>query len=72
MLIIAVISAITLILIFKEMKPMYQNEKKTFWVYTVILGFAFILWCLNGLNVKIPSPADPIKDAVKAIFGLKE
>ncbi len=72
MLIIIVISVITLILVFKEMKPLYQQERKTFWVYTAILGFAFVLWCLNGLDVKIPSPADPIRDAVKAIFGLKQ
>jgi hypothetical protein len=71
MLVIFIITAICVVLIFRELKPAYKQDKKVFWVYTVILGFAYIVWCLNGLDVTIPNPGTLITDMTKAIYGVK-
>lgn len=71
MLAILCTTCIILVLVFKELKPLYRQDKKMFYVYASILGFSFILWLLYGLDVKVPSPAEPLKDMIKAIYGLR-
>jgi hypothetical protein len=43
-----------------------QNKKQEMVLYSVVFFSAFLLSMLLMLGVKIPSPAKPIEDAVKA------
>jgi len=65
------IAAIFLVLVFTELKPMYRNEKKTFWVYACVGAAAFFLWILVALNVRVPGLSEPIKNAIAALLGVR-
>lgn len=53
-----------------EIVPLYKkNKKKELAVYTIFFMTAFIISLLLSLGVKIPSPAKPIENVVKAITG---
>lgn len=61
---------IYLIIGFLEIVPMIKKKQtKELTVYIFLFGGAFILSVLLSLGVKIPSPADFIEKAVKAIIG---
>lgn len=64
-------SGIVLVLVFKDLKPLYRQDKKMFYVYAVILSLAIVMWLLYGLGVKVPSPAQPLKELIKVIYGLR-
>ena len=71
MFLIITITALCLVLVFADLKPRYRQDKKVFWVYTGFLAAAFFLWVLIGLDVKVPSPAEPIRSALLALFGIR-
>lgn len=55
-----------------DLVPLYINKQlKLFWVYSILLIIALSITILVGLEVKIPSPAEPLKRMVVAIWGLK-
>lgn len=56
-----------------DLIPLYENKQwKLFCTYTSLLLISYTLLILIVLDIKIPSPAMPIKNAVSAIFGLSE
>ncbi|MFZ5974840.1 MAG: hypothetical protein ACOYU3_05450 [Bacillota bacterium] len=71
MLVIIVMTIVYLVFVLAELKPKYNNDKKVFWVYTVILGFSYAVWMLYGLGVNIPSPVHPITGLIDTIFRVK-
>lgn len=59
--------------VFTELIPLYQNKYlKLFWVYSTLMMVSLAITLMIALEIKIPSPAVPIKKAVSAIFGLQE
>ena len=62
---------IYLIFIFVDLIPSFKKKEwKPFWIYTVIMTFAFALTVAYSFNVKIPSPSYPIKAFIKYLVGL--
>lgn len=54
-----------------DLVPMYQKKQWwVFWVYSIMIALTYILTILIALDVKIPSPANPLKKAVTAIWGI--
>jgi hypothetical protein len=57
-------------LVYIQLVPLYKNKQwKDFWVNSSIWFFSFLVAVLLSMGVKIPSPADPIKEFITAIFG---
>lgn len=63
---------ITILFIIFDLLPIYeQKQQKAFWVYVILNAFAFIIFIFIALDIKLPSPAMPIKKVVSSIFGLQ-
>lgn len=70
MLIMTIIAVV--LFIFTDLIQIYRGKQwKLFWVYLLMIVSAVVLTVLMSFEIKIPSPALPLKNAVKAIFGLK-
>lgn len=53
-----------------DLIPIFRNRQwKVFWAYSVMMSFAVLLAILISLDIKLPSPAIPLKNAVTSIFG---
>lgn len=58
--------------ILTDLIQIYQQKRwKLFWVYSLMIVSVIVLAILISFDIRIPSPAVPLKNAVKAIFGLK-
>lgn len=58
------------ILVIYEFIPLYKQKLwRDFWVNTVLAIFSFSIAMLLSFGVKIPSLANPIKDAITSIIG---
>lgn len=59
--------------VFTDLIPLYNNKSnKLFWTYSTLLLASYFLLLLLVNKIKIPSPAEPIKNAVIGIFDLSE
>ncbi|KNY25826.1 hypothetical protein [Pseudobacteroides cellulosolvens] len=68
MIILVIILYITLAIY--EFVPLYkQKQWKDFWVNAALWTFSFTIGSLIALNVDIPSPAPPIREAITSLFG---
>jgi hypothetical protein len=57
-------------LVFIQLVPLYKNKQwRDFWVNLSISALSFVVAALLSLNIKIPSPAEPIKNFITAFFG---
>lgn len=67
-----VIASITiaLFIIFDLLPIFYQKQWKAFWVYVILISFAYVVHILYLFDIKLPSPAVPIKKLVSYIFRL--
>ena len=53
-----------------EFVPLYKQKKwKDFWVNMAFWTASFAMAILIKLDVKIPSPANPIRDIITSLFG---
>ncbi|NLM74515.1 MAG: hypothetical protein GX187_00260 [Clostridiaceae bacterium] len=60
-------------LIIIDLIPIYRDQQwKAFFVYCFFLTIFLILAVLMEYNVKIPSPAEPIRSIVSFIFGFEQ
>lgn len=59
------------VLIFDIMPLIKKNSGRFMLIYLPVFLLTLTINVLYGLGVNIPSPADPIKDIVSSIFGLK-
>jgi putative effector of murein hydrolase len=60
-----------IIFIFIDLIPLYKEKKwMSFWVYATVLGIVFVIALLLAFNIKIPSPADPLKEIIVVIWGI--
>lgn len=58
---------------FNDLVPVYKNKQwKVFWIYVTIMVFHLFVSILIRLNVTIPSPATPLENLVRSIFGQNE
>lgn len=66
-------SVLVIIFIFHDLVPLIKNKQwKTSILYSVIIVFSLSIIVLYAFNVKVPSPAKPIKNFVTKVFNLKE
>ncbi len=74
MFIILVLASVTSFLfIYFDLLPIFhQKNWKVFWLYSIILFFAYLIVILYLLEIKVPSPAKPLKKLVFFIFGLQD
>lgn len=50
--------------------PILKNkERKMLIIYSIIITTAYVCTVLSELGVKIPSPANPLKDIITTIVG---
>ncbi len=55
-----------------DLTAIYQNRQwKLFWVYSAMTVSVCALAILIAADIKVPSPAVPLKNIVTAIFGVK-
>ncbi|NLD46363.1 MAG: hypothetical protein GX660_04080 [Clostridiaceae bacterium] len=53
-----------------EFVPLYSKKQwRDFWVNIGVGLFSMVIAVMLSLNVKIPSPADPIKEIITFMFG---
>jgi len=72
MMLILFFTAIYLFYVFHDIIPIYKAEKhRVFWGYVSMFAFSYIVFLLILLDVKLPSPAEPLRKAVTFIFGVK-
>ena len=54
-----------------DLLPLKKREKKQNAVYIVLLAISFVTLMLFSLGVELPSPSEPIKALVQALFGVE-
>lgn len=60
-----------ILLVVFELKQIYRSkDKKLFWIYSIILVITYTIHILYIIGVKIPTPAEPIKDIISRAFKL--
>nr|WP_255575531.1 hypothetical protein [Caproiciproducens faecalis] len=53
-----------------DLIPLYKQKLwRDFWVTAILGTFSFTIAILLCLNVKIPSPEQPIRELITSIFG---
>lgn len=53
-----------------DLRPLYKQKLwRDFWVSAVLGALSFTIAVLLCLNVKIPSPAQPIREFITSLFG---
>lgn len=71
MIISAVYTLVFAFFIMIDLIPLYKNRKwKSFWTYTALLSVSYVFNLLIVIDVKLPSPAIPIKKMLSTLFGL--
>jgi hypothetical protein len=70
MILIILCSFLYLFYIINDLIPVYKTERRNvFWVYLSLFVFSYVLFILIINEVKLPSPAKPLKEIVISIFG---
>lgn len=69
MIIVLVVFFYSVLVIF-EYRPLYKQKGASDFNVNVILGIlSFIIAILLALDIKIPSPARPLKDIIEMVLG---
>ncbi len=73
MIVIIIYSFFYIFFVFTDLIPLFQKKIwKLFWTYLILLMISFIFVFMISFDIKIPSPAEPIRRAVSSIFGSAE
>lgn len=68
---IVIFSVIVTFFVIFDLIPIFQQKQfKAFWVYIILISFSYILSLLLVIDIKLPSPAEPLKKLVSLVFGL--
>ncbi|NLM13010.1 hypothetical protein [Defluviitalea saccharophila] len=68
MFILVIITYIPLLIL--ELMTLYKKKYwQDFWVNLFLGSVSFIIALLISLHVKVPSPAEPIKNIILSMFG---
>lgn len=68
---IVIFSVIVTFFVIFDLIPIFQQKQfKAFWVYIVLISFSYVLSLLLVIDIKLPSPAEPLKKLVSFVFGL--
>lgn len=71
LLLIIMVALACVVFIIADLIPIYKKKLwKQFWTFSVMMALVFLLAALITFDVKVPSPAIPIKNAVMTIFGV--
>lgn len=71
MALITIVTIFYSILIIFDLTPIYLNKQwKKFWIYSIMVAVSYVVQVLLILDIKLPTPADPIERMVVFIFGL--
>ncbi|GEM_PF-876397 len=71
MMLIIFCTIVYLFYIIHDLIPTYKSERKSvFWVYVSLFALSYIIHLLILLDVKLPSPSEPLKKLVTFIFEL--
>ena len=65
---IIIYTIIYIYFIISDLCPLYK-EKKNFMFNLITLTFSYLLLIFIAMGFKIPSPAEPIKNIITAMFG---
>ncbi len=58
------------LLVVVDLVPLYKRKiRRDFWANAILGAFSFTIAILLCLNVKIPSPEQPIRELITSIFG---
>ncbi|MCX7773966.1 MAG: hypothetical protein N2376_12730 [Clostridia bacterium] len=69
---IVMMSMVVAVFILIDLFPMAKEKAwKEFALYLGLMAAVLVLGALVALDVKLPSPAEPLKKAVSFIWGLK-
>lgn len=60
-----------LFIVFELLPILKDKDKKLFYTYGIIAMSTYIAHVMLIVGIKIPSPADPIKNLIISIFNLK-
>jgi hypothetical protein len=53
-----------------QLVPLYKNKQwRDFWVNSFISALSFLIAASLSFSIKVPSPAEPIKNFITAFFG---
>lgn len=70
---IVIFSVIVTFFVIFDLIPIFQQKQfKAFWVYIILISFSYILSLLLVIDIKLPSPAEPLKKLVSFVFGINE
>lgn len=71
MIMLVLFSFVYALYIFIDLIPLYREKHKNiYWPYILLMASAYFLCILLSFNIKVPSPAVPIKHIVSAIIGI--
>ena len=59
-----------LLVVFELVGIFKSKDKKLIWIYSIILVITYAIHILFIIGIKIPSPAEPIKNIITSIFML--
>lgn len=73
MILIIICTLVYIFFVLTDIIPLYQDKHwKLFWTYSILLLVSYVITFMIAFEIKIPSPAIPLKKAVTTIFGLSE
>lgn len=69
---IVMVSIALVYFVFADFVPACKSRSwKLVWVYAVMMVFMYFLVILTAMDIKLPSPAVPLKKIIEAILGRK-
>ena len=67
---IILFTMVYLLFLYIDIIPILKNKEwKVFIIYSIIITTAYTCTVLSELGVKIPSPANPLKEMITSIVG---
>lgn len=71
MALITIVTIFYSILILFDLTPIYLKKQwKLFWIYSIMVVVSYMIQVLLILDVKLPTPADPLERMVVFVFRL--
>lgn len=70
MVLMVTITILCIYYILVDLVPIYQSKQRLlFWIYSTIMVLVYVVSVLIAFDVKVPSPALPLKKMVFSIWG---
>lgn len=70
MVLVVIITILCIYYVMVDLIPVYQGKQwLLFWTYSALMALVYVVSLLVALDVKVPSPAIPLKKMVFSIWG---